>query len=188
MVGDVKGDNLYQERNDRGTFYRPHAQLPTATMRLAIRTQVAPQTIVAPLRALLQRMDPSVPLSGPRTMQEVMANATTAEKAQTLYLAVFALLALTLAAVGIYGLLAYSVAPRTRDIGIRLALGASQQNVACGILRQAGLLAFAGVIIGGLGALGASHLMRASLYGVGPNDPLAFAVKLPLSGSNHKPG
>lgn len=176
VVGDIKSDGLYQERNSRGTFYRAHAQMPWATMRLAIRTQNAPQTIVTPLRSLLQKKDPSVPLSGPRTMEEIMANSTAGEKAQTLGLAVFSLLALTLAAVGIYGLLAYSVAQRQREIGIRMALGAGRDVIAWSVVRHAGLLALAGVCVGGLGALGAARLLRASLYGVGPNDPVAFAV------------
>jgi predicted permease len=176
VVGDIKSDDLYQERSSRGTFYRAHAQMPWATMRLAVRTQPAPQTIVASLRSLLQKMDPSVPLSGPRTMEEIMANSTVSEKAQTFGLAAFSLLALTLAAVGIYGLLAYSVAQRQREIGIRMALGASRHAVAWSIVRQAGILALAGVGVGGLGALGATRLLRASLYGIAPSDPVAFAA------------
>jgi putative ABC transport system permease protein len=176
VAGDIKSDDLYQERNSRGTFYRAHAQIPWATMRLAIRTQNAPQTIVASLRSLLQKMDPSVPLSGPRTMEEVMSNSTAAEKAQSLGLAVFSLLGLTLAAVGIYGLLAYSVAQRQREIGIRMALGAGRHLIAWSIVRHAGILALAGVCAGGLGALGATRLLRASLYGVAPGDPVVFTV------------
>jgi len=145
-------------------------------MRLAIRTHVAPQAVVTPLRALLQKMDPGVPLSGPRTMEEVMANATAPEKAQTICLAAFASLALLLAAVGIYGLLAYGVAQGQKDIGIRLALGASHQAVAWRILRRAGLLALVGTGAGALGALAAARLLRAGLYGVGPNDPLVFSA------------
>jgi ABC-type antimicrobial peptide transport system permease subunit len=109
-------------------------------------------------------------------MEEIMANSTASEKAQTFGLAVFSLLALTLAAVGIYGLLAYSVAQRQREIGIRMALGASRHAVAWSIVRQAGILALAGVGVGGLGALGATRLLRASLYGVAPSDPVAFAA------------
>ena len=176
VVGDVKSDSLRDERNSRGTFYRAHSQQPWATMRLAIRTRCEPQTIVPMLRSLLQKSDPSVPLSGPRTMEEIMTNSTASDKALMLYLAIFSLLALTLAAVGVYGLLAYSVAQRNREIGVRLALGASGRTVAWSIVRQAGQLALVGVVVGGLGALGATRLLTANLYGVGPGDPVSFAA------------
>jgi putative ABC transport system permease protein len=176
VVGDVKASSLQEERPYRGAFYRSHGQLPGATMRLAIRTDRNPQAIVSSLRGVLHRMDPSVPLSGPRTMDEVMGNSTLSEKAQTRCLTIFSLLALILAAVGIYGLLAYSVTQRQREIGIRLALGAGHRTIAWAILRQAGLLTLVGTCAGGLGALGVSHLMRASLYSVGPEDPFVFVA------------
>jgi ABC-type antimicrobial peptide transport system permease subunit len=86
------------------------------------------------------------------------------------------LLALTLAAVGIHGLLAFVVTQRRHDIGVRMALGASRRDVALGVLREAALLVIAGLLVGGIGALGATQLIRANLYGVGPNDPITFAA------------
>ncbi len=98
VVGDTKMGDLREGPRSRGAFYRPHGQSSSATMRLAIRTAIEPHAVVTPLRALLQKLDSRVPLSGPRTMEEVMDNATLSEKAQTLCLTTFSLLALILAA------------------------------------------------------------------------------------------
>jgi putative ABC transport system permease protein len=121
-------------------------------------------------------MDSRAPLSGPRTMEEVMNHSTIGDKGLTLCLATFSLLAVTLAAVGIYGVLAYSVTQQRRDIGIKMALGANYREIAWGVLRHAGLLALAGVVIGALGALGISQLLRALLYGTAPQDPAVFVT------------
>jgi ABC-type antimicrobial peptide transport system permease subunit len=145
-------------------------------MRLAIRTAGDPRAVVTSLRAILQEMDPQIPLSGPRTMEEIMANATVSEKAQTFYLTTFSLLALVLAAAGIHGLLAFVVTQRQHDIGIRMALGASRRDVAWSVLREAAVLAIAGLFVGAIGALGATQLIRENLYGVGPNDPFTLAA------------
>jgi len=108
--------------------------------------------------------------------ESVMDNATLSEKAQTLSLMTFSLLALILAAVGIHGVLAYSVAQQRRDIGIRMALGASHRDVAWSILRQASLLALIGAVAGLLGSLAISPLIRGSLFGIGPQDPTVFVT------------
>ena len=109
-------------------------------------------------------------------MKEVMENGTLPERALTLCVTTFSLLAVTLAAVGIYGVLAYSVTQQRRDIGIKMALGANYRDIAWSILRHAGLLALAGVAAGGLGALGVSELLRAFLYGTAPQDPAVFVT------------
>ena len=176
IVGDVKASGLRDDPRRRGAFYWPHTQVSLPTMRLAIRTAVAPHTIVAPLRTLLQKMDPTVPLAGPRTMEEVMSNTTLSEKGLTLCLTLFSTLALVLAAVGLHGVLAYSVAQQSRDIGIRMALGANHRHIAWNVLRQAGLLALIGVAGGAASALVISHLIRSTLYGIAPHDPVVFVV------------
>jgi putative ABC transport system permease protein len=176
VVGDVKQSNLREGTSSFGTFYRAPSQQPWSTMRLAIRTAGDPRIIAAPLSAILRRMDTQVPLSNPFTMEEVISNSTVSEKAQTYYLTAFSMLALNLAAVGIHGLLAFVVTQQRHDIGIRMALGATRRNVAWGILHEAAMLAVAGLVVGGLGALGATQLVRASLYGVGPSDPLTLVV------------
>jgi putative ABC transport system permease protein len=175
VVGDVRQSGLREEPDSRGTFYRAHAQQASPTMRLAIRTAGDPQAMLPSLRKLLRELDPRVPLSGPRTMEDVIANSSVSEKAQAVCLTTFSALALTLAAVGIYGLLAYVVTQRQRETAIRVALGATRWQVAWPILREAGVLTLGGVAIGGAGAVGATRLIRASLYGVAPGDPTAFA-------------
>ena len=121
-------------------------------------------------------MDPGIPLSGPRTMETIMANSTVSAKGQTVVLMTFALLAVTLVAVGLYGLLAYVVSQRQREIGIRVALGAQASDVARPILVEALMLAGAGVAIGTPMSLVLAYLIRSQLFGVTASDPLTLAV------------
>jgi len=174
VVGDVKQDDLRQVDASRGTFYRAYGQVTPSTMRLAVRTRGNPAAIVSSLRALLQNLDREVPLSGPRTMEDILENSTISERAMAACLTMFSLLAVVLAAVGIYGLLAYVVAQRTRDIGIRMALGATRWNVAWPILREAAFLATTGLVAGGVLAFAATRLIQANLYGVQSGDPLTI--------------
>ncbi len=174
VVGDVKDSDLREEAASRGTFFRAYGQVTPLTMRLVIRTTGDPLVIVAPLRTLLQKMDSQIPLAGPRTMQEVMANATVSEKAQSTYLMAFSLLALLLAAIGVYGLLAYLVTTRKSDIGIRMALGARPGVILSMILCYGMKLAGLGMGFGVIGALGLTQFLRSQLFGVGPADILTF--------------
>ena len=175
IVGDVVQSDLREDETERGSFYGPYAQQSQTTMRLAVRTRGNPQAVVGSLRSLVMGLDRDVPLAGPRTMKAVMANTTLSEEAQTACLSIAALLALLLAAVGIYGLLAYVVAQRQRDIGVRMALGATQGGVAWPVVREAAVLALIGLAVGAMGAVVAIRLIRAGLYGVGPGDPIAMS-------------
>jgi putative ABC transport system permease protein len=166
VVGDVKQSRLREETGFRGTFYRAHAQQPWPTMRLAVRTSGNPLAMVQSLRGLLQRMDPDVPLAGPRTMEEIMANGAISETAQAACLTAFSVLALILAAVGIYGLLAYVVSQQTGEFGIRLALGAQRGEVVGAVLL--------GVALGVGGAVLVTPLIASELYGVRPLDLATF--------------
>ena len=130
--------------------------------------------VVAPLRAVLQKMDPRIPLAGPRTMEAVMANATVSEKAQAVYLATFSVLALCLAAIGLYGLLAFLVTQRRRDIGVRMALGAEPSVVLAMVLRSGLRLVGIGLGIGLAGAFVLTRLLRSQLYGVTATDGLTY--------------
>jgi putative ABC transport system permease protein len=174
VVSDVKQSRLREETSSRGTFYRAHAQQPWPTMRLAIRTSGNPLAIVRPLRALLQRMDPAIPLSGPRTMEEIMANGAISETAQAASLTAFSVLALILAAVGIYGLLAYVVTQRTGEFGIRLALGAQPAEVVASVLRDGLKTILLGGALGVTGAVLVTPLIASELYGVRPLDLATF--------------
>ncbi len=180
VVGDIKENSLREQSNSRGTFYRPHSQMAAPTMRLAVRTAGDPMVVVSSLRTLLLKMDPKVPLAGPRTMIDVMANSTISEKAQAVYLTTFSFLALTLAAIGLYGLLAYIVTQRQCDIGIRMALGAEPSNILGMILRSGMKLVGIGLALGVVGALALSRIMRNQLYGISPNDVPTFGVVVVL--------
>ena len=176
VVGDVKQSRLRDNAGFRGTFYRSHTQLSLPAMRFAIRTRGNPAAIVRPLRELLQKMDPGVPLSGPRTMEEVMANGAISETAQTACLAAFSLLALTLAAVGIYGLLAWLVTQRTGEFGIRLALGAGRATVVTSVLRDGLKATLVGNALGLGAAVLVTPLLASELYGVRPLDLATYIV------------
>lgn len=182
VVGDAKVHSLYQDTIRRGTFYRSYGQLTPSTMRIAIRTAGSPLNIVDPLRGLLHKMDPQVPLSGPRTMEEIMSNSTISYRAIAVYLTTFSVLALTLAAIGIYGLLAYVVTQRQCDIDIRMALGAEPRNVLGMILYFGMKLVGIGLGLGVVGALALSRILRSQLYGVSPTDALTFGFVVVLLG------
>jgi putative ABC transport system permease protein len=182
VVGDAKENDLYAPKDLRGTFYRAYGQVSPSTMRLAIRTAGDPMAVVTPLRVLLQKMDTQVPLAGPRTMEAVMANATVSAKAQTIYLTTFSLLALGLAALGIYGLLAYMVTQRTGDIGVRMALGAEPGSILAMVLRSGMTLVGIGLGIGIVGAFAVTRLLDSLLFGVAPTDALTFAAVVALLG------
>ena len=182
VVGDIKENSLREQSNSRGTFYRPHSQIAVPTMRLAVRTAGDPMAVVSSLRTLLLKMAPKVPLAGPRTMIDIMANSTISEKAQAVYLTTFSFLALILAAIGLYGLLAYIVTQRQCDIGIRMALGAEPGNILGMILRSGMKLVVIGLTLGVVGALVLSRIMRNQLYGISPNDALTFGAVVVLLG------
>ena len=182
VVGDAKENDLYAPKELKGTFYRAYGQINPSTMRLAIRTAGDPMAVVAPLRVLLQKKDAQVPLAGPRTMEAVMANATVSAKAQTIYLTTFSLLALGLAALGIYGLLAYMVTQRTGDIGVRMALGAEPGSILAMVLRSGMTLVGIGLGVGIVGAFAVTRLLDSLLFGVAPTDALTFAAVVALLG------
>jgi len=121
-------------------------------------------------------LDPNVPVADIRTMSEVISDSTAERRMTMLLLVVFAGVALTLAAVGIYGVISYSVTQRTQEIGIRMALGAERATVLRMVLGQAMALAAAGVVAGGAGAWILTRLMQKLLFGVEPSDPLTFTV------------
>jgi putative ABC transport system permease protein len=174
VVGDVKQSRLRDETSFRGTFYRAHSQQPWPTMRLAVRTFGNGSAIVHPLRELLQKMDPDVPLSGPRTMEQIIANGAISETAQAACLAAFSVFALILAAVGIYGLLAYVVTQRTGEFGIRLALGAEPAAIVKSVLRDGLKTTLVGGALGVAVAAVVTPLIASELYGVRPLDPATF--------------
>ncbi|MCG8467071.1 MAG: FtsX-like permease family protein, partial [Gemmatimonadetes bacterium] len=132
--------------------------------------------LVPQLRAAVQAVDPSIPFAHVQSMENIMSASTARFRFTSVLLAVAAGVALVLAAVGLYGVVSYIVGRRTREIGIRIAVGAEPADVRREVLRRSLLLVVAGLVIGLGVALGSSRLMRGLLYGVEPTHPLAFVM------------
>jgi putative ABC transport system permease protein len=149
----------------------------TGGKRLAIflRGDLDVAAISKELRDQVQAVDPRLPVSGAQTLSETVSDSLAGRRFSMEMIASFALIALLLAGLGIYGVISYMVSERTHEIGIRIALGAESRNILRMVLRQGLGLAFAGAAVGFVGALIVSRLMAGVLYGVKPTDPLTFA-------------
>ena len=179
IVGDVRHRGL--TATPRPEMYLPHAQFPAGTgtaqrtLRIVLRSQGDPAALAGPLRAALAELDPAVPLVDVQTMEQALG-AWAAERRLTMILvAAFAALALALGAVGVYGVMAHLVVQRTREIGIRIALGAVPREILALVIGQGAWLAVAGVALGVAGALVASRLLGGLLFEVTPTDPATYA-------------
>jgi putative ABC transport system permease protein len=172
----------------RAEMYLAHTQFPVAGgsvqrgMTLVIRTASNPLSIAGRVRQAVRSLDRDVPTAEIRTMEQVTADALSQPRFTTLLLGLFAALALTLAAVGIYGLISLLVTQRTHEIGIRMALGARRSSILRMVLGQGMALAALGVVIGLAGALLLTRLLASLVYGVGTFDPLTFALVPALLG------
>ena len=185
VVGTVRYGSPRDE--PRPTVYVPHAQAPRPSvfytgraMTLVVRAQSPPAAaaLVAPIRAAAGRLDPSVPLTNVATLDEVVDRTTATLRTTTGLIAAFAVVSLLLGALGVYGILSFVVRTRTREIGIRMALGEGVGAVRRGVLRQGLALALAGVAIGGAAALLFGRLLTGLLFGISPHDPLTFGAAI----------
>jgi putative ABC transport system permease protein len=174
IVGDLRARGLAQQF--RPTLYRPQSPREASQdPHLVVRTRVATTAAVAGVKQALHELDPTLPLADVKTLQE-MVDASLGERRLTLVLlALFAGAALLLAAIGLYGVVAYAVTQRTAELGIRLALGATPRDVVKLILRQAMTLVGLGLALGLIGAVSLSGLLTTLLYDVKPTDPSTFA-------------
>jgi putative ABC transport system permease protein len=160
----------------RPTIYFAHAQFPMDFVTIAMKARQDPGLLVEPARAVMTDLDPNLPMFRVRTMNQFAANAVAQPRLYLILIGVFASAAILLAAIGIYGVLAHGVAQRTREIGIRLALGARRSEVVSLVVRQAAGLALGGLLLGLLLALAAGRLIQGLLFGVEPRDTLTYAA------------
>ncbi|MGI8432538.1 MAG: FtsX-like permease family protein, partial [Chthoniobacterales bacterium] len=178
VVGNVRHFGLAAA--EEPAIYTPYAQSGQEWKRwseLMVKTAGASSPeLVRQLKGAIWRVDPLIPVTSVRPMSEVLAGSLAEQRFNTLLLAIFAGVALLLAAVGLYGVLAFLVTQRTREIGIRVALGAQARDVMRLVLRQGLSLSIAGVVAGIAIALLGTRVLAGLLYGISPTDPLTFAA------------
>jgi len=172
VVGDVKAEGLAAPAIPES--YVPYAQLPFAPMSVVVRTVIDPETMVPTLQAEVQSLDKDLPLLHVKTLDEYVDDSIANTRFETVLLGTFGVLALVLTAVGLFGVISYTVVERTREVGIRLALGAAPEAIAGMIVKNGVWLASVGVGVGLAAAFGLTRLMRSLLYGVSPLDPTTF--------------
>lgn len=172
IVGDSKYNSLTEAR--RPFMYLPLLQEYAPQVNLHVRTSTDPKAMVAALRSEVQAVDASLPVLNVQTLSERVENSLGGERTQATLLGSGGLLALLLAAVGLYGVMSYTVAQRTREIGIRMALGAGRGNVMGLVMKQGVTLVGAGVVLGLGAAFGITRLLASLLFGVSAVDPLTF--------------
>jgi putative ABC transport system permease protein len=177
IAGVVDDTRLYGLANpSRLEIYRPLAQATPDDMDLVVRSRTNPAALTSSLRAVAASIDPNEPISGIKTMDEMIQDSVGSRRVTLILLGVFSALALVLAGIGIYGVISYSVAQRTQEIGIRMALGAARRDVIQMILLQGARIVSAGLIIGVLAAFGLTRYLEKLLFSVSPADPSTFAL------------
>ncbi|MCU1287094.1 MAG: hypothetical protein JWO13_3444 [Acidobacteriales bacterium] len=162
------------ETETKGQIYVPTAQMPIPFTYVTLRTAGEPMSLAEPLRKVVLELDPGLPVQKIRPMEEGLQEFVAQPRFNMLLLGIFAALALVLSAVGVYGVMAYSVTQRTHDIGVRVALGAQRSDVLQIIMKQALRLAAIGLGLGIFGALVATRALSSMLFGVKPADPSTF--------------
>ena len=176
VVGDVHQTSL--ETDPRTEVYLPLAQSRVGSGELLVRTSDDPYRVLPAVKAAVLGVMPNVPLRGVRTMEELISRRTAQRRLNMLLLGLFGLLGLVIAAVGIYGVMAYVVSQRTREIGVRMALGATRARVIGMVMKNAGLMIAGGLVIGGAGAWYFSTAAKAFLFRLESTDSRAFAAAI----------
>jgi len=181
VVGNVRHSSLEQEAGLE--MYLPVTQSGTGSVELVVRTKLPPESLASSVRAALKSIDPNLPTSDFQTLEQLVDRAVSPRRFLMLLLGGFALLALVLASLGIYGVVSYSVNQRTQEIGIRMALGASTSAVRLSVIRETVGLAAAGILLGMVGAWGVARLLGSLLFGIPPTDPVTFGAMMVLLAS-----
>jgi putative ABC transport system permease protein len=175
VVGVLADTRLYGLADPaRLEIYVPYRQLPESQMALLVQSTAEPAALVSTIRGIVASIDNEQPVFQIASMQDVVNASVSTRRLTFMLLGVFSGLALALAAIGIYGVIAYSVAQREKEIGIQMALGASPGDVLRVILAQGGRITISGVVIGTIAASGLAQVMAKLLYAVSPVDPATF--------------
>ncbi len=174
IVNDVRHNGLEQQVQPE--FYIPESQSPSDTVNIALRSTADPILLANAMRKAVLAVDPQQPLFDIQTMDQRVSSQVAQRRLIMLLIACFALLAVLLSAVGVYGVFAYSVSQRTQEMGIRLALGASRRGLVGLIVAQAARLVAAGGVLGIAGAFLLSRLLTSMLVGVKPHDAVSFSL------------
>jgi putative ABC transport system permease protein len=173
IAGNVKHRSL--RNDDTPEMYLPQTQIPINTMTLVVRTRVSnPAQLTSAIRSELAALDRNIPLTSVRLFDEYVSRSLARPRFNALLLSIFAGTALLLTAIGIYGVMAYSVAQRTNEIGIRIALGAGKNSIFRLVVGQAMATVAISLVLGLAGAFAATRLLNSLLFGVGAFDPLTF--------------
>jgi len=177
IVGVVDDTRMYGLANpSRLEIYRPLEQATPDDMDLVVRSRIEPAALTSSIRAVVASIDRNQPISAIRTMDELIQESVGSRRLTLILLGTFSALALVLAGIGIYGVISYSVAQRTQEIGIRMALGAGRPDVMGMILLQGARIALAGLILGMLTAFGLTRYLEKLLFSVSPADPAIFGI------------
>jgi putative ABC transport system permease protein len=174
IVGDVKQNGLTKETKPHA--YEPFAQAPNQFMTLIVRSTTDPASLVPAIRSKVLALDSELPLQRVTPLDRMLANSIRQQRFTSIVLSVFAGVALLLAAAGLYGVISYSVAQRTQELGIRVALGAQVKDVMRLVLRQGMTYVVAGEVIGIIGAFALTRLLSGLLFGVTPTDAVTFVA------------
>jgi len=178
VVGDVRHQGL--EEPLKAAIYVPLRQNAQSSMMLIVRSTIDPLSLVAAVHEQVLEVDQDQPISGVRTMDEVISGVLAQRRLVMSLLSAFAVVALLLAVMGIYGVMSYSAAQRTQEMGIRMALGADRSTILRLVVSQGMKLALAGVVLGLIAAFALTRYLAASLFGVSATDPLTYAGVAPI--------
>ena len=182
IVGDVRGSDIQglrgggPDRDPRAAIYFAASQSPQRTMTLLVHSTGEPTSVVAAIRDTVRQLDPTLPLQQVRPLRDWSAESVASTRLTTTLASIFAASALLLTSVGIYGVLAYTVASRTREIGVRMAMGATRWRVIGLVVREGMTWAGSGIVLGLIGAFAAARLIAALLFDVPARDPVTFTA------------
>jgi ABC-type antimicrobial peptide transport system permease subunit len=174
VVSGIKHISLAEEKQPH--IYMALAQYPDQRAAFVVRTDGPPNAAISTFRAAIRQVDPDMPLYMVRSMTEIISQTLSTQRLTNILLTAFAILALTLAAVGIYSTMSLYVGSRTKEFGIKLALGAQPGALRRGVMRQGLLLTGAGVLVGIAGALALTRTIKSLLFEVSATDPLVFTA------------